>query len=278
MDRVPEAPAALQVMSFNLRYPALDAHPWRTRRPVTRELLTRRAPHLIGTQEGRIRQLTSISDGLPEHYAWTGEGFKGSDRGEFTAVFYDTRRIRVEETTTLWLSPTPRIAASAFPGMAHPRTVTVLDCTDLADGRAFRFLNTHFDHKSDASRLPGVEVVRDLAVEAEQAILVGDFNVDQNGPVHARLLEGGLFADAFDPDPSRVDPGAVGGLAEACLIDTFHGYKGPRVSPDPAGTARIDWILHTPGFAPEAVDVCTDAVGGRFPSDHFPVEASLRRS
>src|SRR5215210_5748523 len=77
-----ESAAPLDVMTFNLRY-ASSAQPnaWPDRRPVMRELVERRRPDVIGTQEGLYRQLTDLAADLPA-YAWIGLGREGGSRGE----------------------------------------------------------------------------------------------------------------------------------------------------------------------------------------------------
>ncbi len=106
----PRTPRAgeLAVMSFNLRY-ASTAEPnsWAARRPVTRALLRRERPHVLGTQEGLYQQVRDIAADLGPHHDWIGTGRAGGSRDEFMAVLYDTRRLPRWSTTTSG-SPTPR--------------------------------------------------------------------------------------------------------------------------------------------------------------------------
>ena len=81
-------------MPFNLRYASASTpHSWAERRPVTRQLLRRESPHLIGTQEGLYQQLRDIEQDLGAGYAWIGTGREGGSHGEFAAIFYDTGRL-----------------------------------------------------------------------------------------------------------------------------------------------------------------------------------------
>ncbi len=50
-----------------------------------------------------------------------------------------------------------------------------------------------------------------------------------------------------------------------------HRYRGPK-----AGEPRIDWILTTKGLETVSTRIDTFNVDGTYPSDHFPVEATLR--
>ncbi|MGE0478896.1 MAG: hypothetical protein AB7Q17_00365 [Phycisphaerae bacterium] len=51
---------------------------------------------------------------------------------------------------------------------------------------------------------------------------------------------------------------------------TYHGFDGI------ADTPRIDWILHNRRFVADAADIIRTSASGRYPSDHFPVTATLR--
>ncbi len=253
-------------MTANLRYPARDEHPWSERLPLWAELLREETPHVIGTQEGTVEQLDALVDLLPERYVWTGEGRAGGDAGEFTAVVFDSRRLDAEAVAIRWISETPEVAGSRSWGSSHPRTITSVDFRDRVGGHRFRFVNVHVDHRSDRARPHAARMLGEEARTARdagsEAVVVGDFNVDQHHRLWSLLTKGPLLADAIE----TAAPGTV--VDED--VDTFHFYRGVR-----RGGRRIDWILHTEGFAPLAVVTNTFTRAGRFPSDHFPVQALL---
>ncbi len=267
MSLLPASGRLLSVMTANLRYPARDGHPWSERLPLWADLLTKEAPHVIGTQEGVLDQLDALVERLPPHYAWTGEGRAGGDDGEFTAVVFDTRRLDAEAVQVRWISETPDVPGSRSWGSSHPRTITRVDFRDRVGGRRFRFLNVHVDHRSDRARPHAARMlldgVRGALDDGREAIVVGDFNTDQHHPLHGMLTEDGTVADAVLSAPER--------SALDCDVDTFHFYRGVRRT-----GRRIDWILHSAGLTPTAVVTNTYASGERFPSDHFPVQALLR--
>lgn len=267
MALLPPRGRALSVMTANLRYPARDRHPWAERLPAWVELLTRETPHLVGTQEGTIEQLDALVAALPERYAWTGEGRAGGDAGEFTAVLFDAQRLDARAVDVRWISETPDVPGSRSWGSSHPRTITSVDLRDRVGGHLLRFINVHVDHRSERARPHAARMLRELVVQAAadgaQAVVTGDFNVDQEHDLHRLLVSDGLVSDAVDTAPEA-------GVADAD-VDTFHFYRGVR-----RGGRRIDWILHTPGLTALAVAPNTWAPGGVFPSDHFPVQAHLR--
>ncbi|GAA1625599.1 MULTISPECIES: endonuclease/exonuclease/phosphatase family protein [Brevibacterium] len=247
------------VMSFNLRYPAMDGHPVAERLPVAAELIRAAHPHLIGTQEGELDQLETLIELLPDEYIWLGEGHSGGNAGEFTAIICDSTRFEVETVDISWLSETPDTVASESWGVSHARTLTTVDFKDLETGRALRLLNTHLDHKSERARLESAKIMAETIAEvAVPCVVTGDFNVATGAPVY----------DYFVTDLGLTDTAAA---VPGEDIGTFHRYKGPK-----AGEPRIDWILTTPGLETVATRIDTFNVDGTYPSDHFPVEATLR--
>ncbi|MDQ1040526.1 endonuclease/exonuclease/phosphatase family metal-dependent hydrolase [Streptomyces sp. V3I8] len=255
---------SLDVMSFNLRF-ASDTGPdsWAARRPVMRALLRRGLPHVMGTQEGLYRQVRDIAADLGPHHRWIGTGRAGGSREEFMAVFYDTRRLEPVEYDHFWLSDTPAVIGSNTWGAAYIRMVTWVRLRDLRDGgREFYVLNTHLDNESQDARARSASLIARRIAGLDRAlpvVVTGDFNAAaHDNPVHDTLLDAGLV-DTWDAAVARSEP-----------YGTFHGYRPP--TPD---GARIDWILTTPGVTTHRASVDTFSLGGRFPSDHLPVRASL---
>lgn len=255
--------ATLSVMSYNLRYPALDRHPWPERKPIAAALIDAESPHVIGTQEGVIDQLEDLIEALPDRYVWLGEGRNGGNDGEFTAVFYDSERLRPESVEQFWLSETPGTPGSMSWGSRHPRVTTSVDFQDLVTGSPLRVLNTHLDHKSQEARRESVRLIRERVESAgTEAVVLGDFNVAQGDEVHAALLAGGLLADPWE---------TAGVALVGDRINTFHGYRRPKTE-----GVRIDWILTTGGLETVSAGVNAFAIDGQYPSDHAAVQALLR--
>ncbi|GAA1540571.1 endonuclease/exonuclease/phosphatase family protein [Brevibacterium picturae] len=247
------------IMSFNLRYPAMDGHPVSTRLPIATDLITQAHPHIIGTQEGELDQLETLISLLPDEYIWLGEGHSGGNSGEFTAVIYDSSRFDVDAVDISWLSEQPETVASESWGVSHARTLTVVDFRDLLTGYSLRLLNTHLDHKSEHARLESGKLMAGHLAEATgSSVVTGDFNVATGSPVY----------DFFCTELGLTDTGAVVPSED---IGTFHRYRGPK-----DGDPRIDWILTSSDLQTVSTRINTFSVGCEYPSDHFPVEAVLR--
>ncbi|WGW13861.1 endonuclease/exonuclease/phosphatase family protein [Saxibacter everestensis] len=254
----------LQVMSFNLRYAnAFDAQSWKKRRPVAAKLIEQESPAVIGTQEGLVDQLEQLIEDTPERFCWVGEGREGGDNGEFTAVIYDNTRVDPQSVDVFWLSETPDRAGSKSWGSRHPRMTTLVKFVDLLTGVPFTFINTHLDYRSEKARVHSVEMLLEKVREAnEPTIVTGDFNVDDESPIHAQLTaHGSPLQDAWLNAAEHIGP----------AYGTFHAYRGLVEN-----GKRIDWILTTDHYVPTQAAVNPFGEGGQFPSDHLPVQVLLR--
>jgi endonuclease/exonuclease/phosphatase family metal-dependent hydrolase len=254
----------LGVMTYNLRYASPEGkHAWPLRRPVMAELIRKYAPDVIGTQEGVHRQLVDLEQDLPA-YRWIGLGRDGGSHGEFMAVFYRTERLEPLEYDHFWLSDTPAVMGSTTWGNTNRRMVTWVRFRDRATDQQFYLLNTHFDHRIQQAREKSAQLVLQRAEELNTTLpmlLVGDFNaVAGKNRVYTALVEEGPFEDAWLAAKERSN-----------VSGTFHGFAGV-VDQMP----RIDWILLRGAADVLRAEVITYANEGRYPSDHFPVMATLR--
>ncbi|WP_419992995.1 endonuclease/exonuclease/phosphatase family protein [Streptomyces boninensis] len=257
----PLAGPVLRTLSFNVRYASDDIpHSWAERRPLLTSMLCACAPHLIGTQEGKFHQLRDIQAGLGPCYDWIGTGTEGGSRGEYMAVFYDTRRLDPRDYGHYWLSDTPDRIASNTWGNDNIRMVTWVRFADLATGRRFYAVNTHLDHISQQGRERSAALItrrlRRLRPRLP-CILTGDFNAAAHAnPAYDMLLRGAGLADTWDAAESR-----------GALYGTYHGWR--PLTPD---GDRIDWILTSPDVRTVATHLITSAPAA---SDHLPVAADL---
>jgi endonuclease/exonuclease/phosphatase family metal-dependent hydrolase len=254
---------AVHVMSFNLRYASDNApNSWPRRRPVMAELLRVERPTVMGTQEGLHGQLRDIEGDLPKYYDWIGVGRAGGSRGEFMAVFYDTRRLAPAEFDHFWLSDTPEAIGSTSWGNASIRMVTWVRFADNRTGAEFVVVNTHLDDQSEYSRVRGAELIRDrinAMAPGLPVVLTGDFNTPaETSAAYDILVRGAGLTDTWTAATSRRTP----------RYATWHGFRPPV----PDGP-RIDWILTRGAVTVPAVGMNTFARAGQFPSDHLPIQA-----
>jgi endonuclease/exonuclease/phosphatase family metal-dependent hydrolase len=251
-------------MTFNIRYAhTTPPNLWSDRLPVITELIRRRRPDIIGTQEGLYPQLRDLETALPD-YGWIGIGRDGGSRGEYMAVFYRKDRVEPLEYDHYWLSDTPAIAGSRTWGNNYPRMVTSVKFRDRTNARELLFVNTHLDHEVQSSRDRSAALIlnRLRAADGESAvILVGDFNVGHDNRVYSMLTAPGAFTDTWVAAGNRD------------TLGTYHDFKGVTAA---RGESRIDWILVRGDVDVLSSEIVTDSRGSQMPSDHFPVVAQLR--
>jgi endonuclease/exonuclease/phosphatase family metal-dependent hydrolase len=250
-------------MTFNLRYNEVKDgdNAWPHRVDQAAGLIRRYRPAAVGTQEGLLPMLTDLQQRLPA-YAWVGEGRGGGHEDEHNAIFFDTSLLRVQEWGQFWLSETPERPNSVSWDSSLPRICTWARLQSLAEpGLEWMLYNTHLDHIGQEARMKGTALIcsrmgsRFEAGAPLPAVLTGDFNAWPSNPAIMRTRSE-LF-DAY-----RTLDGDVG--------MTAHSFKG--------GTKGypIDYIFASGDVSVSEAQVIRDNVGGRYPSDHYPVLARMR--
>lgn len=260
----PGAPPALKVMSFNIRYGSArdgDDH-WDKRKDFLVDVLREEAADVVGVQEALHAQLTYILDALPE-YAMVGVGRDDGVRaGEYTAILYRRASLSVSRSDTFWFSETPERVASTSWGNTITRICTWAQLI-TPGGQPVYVYNVHLDHQSQPSREKSVALLR-ARIEARDpkapAIVMGDFNAGEKNPATAAMLEGGTFRDTFRAKNPEASP-----------VGTFTGFKFGQVTGE-----KIDHIFATAEWEVADAAIVRTSRGQRYPSDHFPVTATLR--
>lgn len=260
-----ESGLTLRVMTFNLRYASPQPpNAWPDRRPIMRRLIEREAPDVIGTQEGVYSQLRDMAADLPD-YEWLGLGREGGSRGEFMAIFFRRDRFEPAAYDHFWLSDTPDVIGSMTWGNRYRRMVTWVRLRERSSGREFYFWNTHFDHEVEAARRKAAALLRERIAAADADVpllLVGDFNCAAGNSAAFSILTNntGLF-DTWTAAEKR----------ENESLNTFHNYEPPLED-----GVRIDWILARSRASVRRAAIVDYREGAQYPSDHFPVTATVR--
>lgn len=256
----------LRVLCYNLRYitPAdKGERAWTARRDQAAELIKTDAADIVGIQEGVPQMLDDLAERVPG-YAVIGVGREdGSDKGEYSAILVNSNRFRIQESGTFWLSDTPEVPNSRTWGNQVTRICTWAKLYDRETRRTFHFYNTHLDHESPEARQKGTELILARIATRQPAgpvILTGDLNAREGDPLHGSIKAAG-FADVW----RAVHPDATAEEGE-----TVHGFTGAATG------ARIDYIYASPDFTPVDAAVIRSSKDGAYPSDHYPVRATLK--
>lgn len=268
-DPTPVPAAPLRVMSFNIRYGTADdkENHWNQRKDLVATTILAYDPDLLGTQETLHFQGEFLATRLPTHTAFGVGRDDGAKLGEATMVYFRTARFEKLDGGHFWLSETPDKPGVKGWDADCPRMVTWLKLRDRqAEGRELLWLNTHWDHKGRQARLESARQIRRW-LEPRAAnlpvVITGDFNCTEGSEPYTTLM-----------GKETAPPG---------LLDAFRVVH-PQRQPDEASShrfdgnrrgSRIDWILCSPHFKPTAATIDHSQRDGRYPSDHYPVTATL---
>jgi endonuclease/exonuclease/phosphatase family metal-dependent hydrolase len=261
----------VEVMTFNIRYGTAEdgENSWRYRREFLFDVIREAAPDIIGTQEALAFQLEELREALPE-YAKVGVGRDdGLVSGEFSAILYRIQDFEVLDSGTFWFSATPDVPSIAgYWGAALPRICSWARFADKETGGTFYVYNVHFSSRSQEAREQSAVLLRDRILNRghpNPVIVTGDFNAGEGTAAMETLLGGGASSSVAGlTDSFRVlYPGAID-------VGTFNGFLGTTTGD------KIDAVLISSGWDVIAATILRASRSGRYPSDHFPVVATLR--
>jgi endonuclease/exonuclease/phosphatase family metal-dependent hydrolase len=259
----------LNVMTFNIRYntaaDSMNAWPYRKDK-VASQILFHEA-HIIGVQEALHDQIMDLQHRLPQFkYAGVGRD-DGKEKGEYSAIFYDTTRLQALQSKTFWLSETPEVAGSKSWDAAITRIVTWIKFRDKKTKKIFFAFNTHFDHMGRVARRESAGIllqkVKEIAGNTA-SVITGDFNatpgdepilviMDRSNPLH--LLDSKEISLKPHYGPSG----------------TFNAFKEKERDDQP-----IDYIFLKGKWKVFKHATISQTWQGRFASDHFSVLATVR--
>ena len=258
----------IEAMTYNIRLDTESdgADAWDFRKQGLVDQIKFHEPDVLGIQEGLLHQVEHINAALPD-YSYVGAGRDdGKQGGEFSAIFYDTRRLERLAHGTFWLSESPDQASVGWDA-ALKRICTYARFKDLGSSQTFWVFNTHFDHKGVVAREKSAELITaqidKINVHEDPVLLMGDFNaVPGSAPIRA-IMESMNDAKeqasvvAFGPDGTvRFRPNETAG----------------RFGIDQPVTRRIDYIFTSKGnWRVLKYAVLTDSNNLKYYSDHLPV-------
>ena len=260
--------APINVMSFNIRLnnPGDSLNAWPYRKDFAASQIRFHEAQIVGVQEALHGQMVDLIDRLPG-YRYVGVGRDdGKQKGEYSAIFYDSTRLQVLSSQTFWLSPQPEVPGSKGWDAAITRIVTWAKFRDRRSKRIFFVFNTHFDHIGKEARRESakllIEKVNQIAGKTA-AIITGDFNsIPSDEPIR-------IITDNSNP-LHLVDARSISKTGHYGPTGTFTGFRSKEASDDP-----IDYV-----FVKNNVKVVKHATfsqtwNGRFSSDHFPMFAQV---
>lgn len=258
-----EGNTMLTAMTFNLRYGTANDgdNSWPNRDHLVMDIFRERNADIVGVQEALAFQLDEITARFSQ-YAVIGVGrTDGKTTGEYAAILYNTQRFNVDASGTFWLSDTPNIVGSTSWGNTIPRICTWARLIDRNSGQAVYIFNAHFDHRSQPSREQSSILIEQRIAERthdDPVVLMGDFNAGESNEAIATLNNNPDLVHSY----RSIHP-------DATSIGTFNGFEGT------SDGEMIDHIFVSSDVIIRDADIDRTSEKGRYPSDHFPVWATI---
>jgi endonuclease/exonuclease/phosphatase family metal-dependent hydrolase len=252
-----------QFATFNVRYanPNDIGNLWEDRLPQVISLIQFHKIGLFGTQEGLAHQVKQMSEGLGYEYLGVGRD-DGAEKGEYTAILFDPKQYKLEDSGTFWLSPTPESPSKGWDAALN----RICSWGRFRDnkGKKFYVFNVHYDHigqqaREESSKLV-VAKVKEINTKNLPVILMGDFNVTPDNPAYTTITS----------DPSWKDSRLISKIPAYGPKGTFSAFDWDRM-PD----GIIDHIFVQGKIEIIRHGILTDNYGKKYPSDHFPVITEL---
>lgn len=276
----------IKVMSFNVRVGSADdgVNSWNNpnagvdRKDLVVQTVANYNPDILGLQEDLDYQGNYIKNNTTG-YSMFRRGVRADGTGEQVGILYKTSRFTKLRQGSFWLSPDPETPGSEFGSAEFPRIVNWLELRDKENPNySFVVMNTHFEHGgADAKntvRLKSAALFREKMLEIAPnlpIIFTGDFNADEGSEPYLRMTSRDDFVETPVDETRFLTDTYRNKHSDSGTVGTAPGFDGT------AGSNRIDWILHTDtGFDTIAADINRVNYSGRYPSDHFSINATIR--
>jgi endonuclease/exonuclease/phosphatase family metal-dependent hydrolase len=262
------AQTELNVMTFNIRYdnPRDSLNAWTYRKAIVASQVLFHRVHLLGIQEALHTQVQDLKDGL-RNYKYVGVGrADGKEKGEYSAIFYDTSRLQLLQTETFWLAEQTNVPGTKGWDAAIERIVTWGKFRDRKTKKTFFHFNTHFDHMGKVARRESAKLLLQKVKEIggnTPCIITGDFN--------AHPADEPIQVIKHQDNPDRfIDSREISTQPHYGPEGTFNGFRSKETNNLP-----IDYIFIKKGIKVLQHATLSQTWEGRFSSDHFPVLAVL---
>lgn len=258
------------VMTFNIRYGTANdgVNHWDNRRKKVVDVIEAHGADVVGLQEALDFQVQYLKEAMPQYAVYYVGRDDGAKAGESSAILYRQNRYKLVDSGTFWFSKTPSIPSMHWGKTKHLRICSWVRLVNKADGKGLYVYNLHLDNSSQSSRVESTKLLAkriSLRKEKEPYIVMGDFNMNLDNSGMKYLLKTGIDT----PYPPMI---SAWRSMHPNLPDTQtgHGFKGSTVG------SAIDHILVEEGTQVIKAEIDQRAIDGLYPSDHYPVTASVK--
>lgn len=254
---------SIKVITYNIRLdvPKDGENNWNHRKESVVELLKYYHPGIFGIQEGLPHQVHYLDSALIK-YTYVGVGRDdGKEKGEFSALYYDTSLFELIKQSTFWLSEKSNEVSVGWDA-ALPRICTYGLFEDKTTEKKFWVFNTHFDHigvlarKNSAALI--LKKIEEINTDDFPVIVMGDLNSEPDSDPIKTF--GTAFKDAASIS-KKIPYGPKG---------TFNGFNTEQ-----SVTRRIDYIFVKDMEVLSLIQIDDRKKNNYYVSDHLPVMAVL---
>jgi endonuclease/exonuclease/phosphatase family metal-dependent hydrolase len=263
----------IRVMTFNIQgenWCTEGQYSWDNRAEFVVETVLRARPGVVGFQEIDTQSYAFLREKLVGYEHVPGEWVPETRMPGWCTIFWRTAVFERLDSGTFWLSDTPDDPSLSW-DVEYPMIVQWVCLRHRENGRSLLHFNTHLEDGADGERqrqLSGQLMVQRVAAmqkEGEAVVLTGDFNCDAESWAYDHFLANG-FVDSYLAIRKE----------EAT---TFHGFEGEGYDGRRWGGDnpywRVDWILVRGTLTLVEATIIRDAQPPLYPSDHYPVMATL---
>ena len=264
-----------RVLSCNIRV-ALDEDEakgvgWSARRDICLEIIKNKKPDIIALQEVLKVQANDFRKHFPSYQLL---GFDGPEMDAHTTgyhgiaknpILFSKDRYELLTAGTYWLSETPLVAGSKSWDTARARHANWIRIKDKKSDRELRVVNLHLDHVSAEAKLQQAKMVVEESAQYQPdfiQLLAGDFNSRFDSNVFNSVREGS-WKESYETIYGKKEAGFTG-----------HEFQGNNYEKGPS-KGRIDYIWYRGQVKPTSASIIKDAIRGKYPSDHFFMQADF---
>ena len=246
----------INIMTYNIRLntDADSINKWDNRKEGIVSLIKEEDVDILGIQEGLPSQIEYLSKQLDD-YSMIGEGRDGGNNGEYSAIYYKSKKMKLIETETFWLSETPEIPSIGWDAAIN--RITTLGLFKMVNSSMDVLVyNSHFDHLGKIAREKSAVLILDHIKENNYQniplIVMGDFNANPDDLTIELLSE--ELNDSFKILPIENPVGTYNGFdLNSNLLD------------------RIDYIFTKNLKITNYKHLDRKLSSGLWPSDHLPI-------
>ncbi|AWH85531.1 endonuclease/exonuclease/phosphatase [Flavobacterium album] len=257
------AQTSYKIMTYNIRLDiASDGeNRWDNRKEMLAKQVQFYEPDFLGVQEALPQQVHYLDSAMVA-YDFIGVGRDdGKSKGEHSAIFYKSKKFKVLQQSTFWLSETPAVPSKGWDA-AYNRVCSYGLFENKDTKKKVWVFNTHFDHMGNIARVESAKLIlqkiKELNKDNLPFIVMGDLNLEPDAEPIAVIKKELL-------DTREVSEFVFGPTG------TFNGFEFNKPV-----TKRIDYIfIPKTGLKTQKYAILSDSKDCRYPSDHLPVYVEL---